>query len=81
MINQAFMLLYEKYSSFIGCIFNVCNIKGSNTNLKLYFSMTRHNIFYIHVKAGASSLLLVSNILTKLHIWLLIGQKCEIQSI
>ena len=43
--------------------------------------MTRHNVFAIYVKAGASSFLLISNILTKLNIWLLIGQKSEIQSI
>ena len=43
--------------------------------------MTRQNVFYIHVKAGTSSFLLISNILTELNIWLLIGQKCEIQSI
>ena len=43
--------------------------------------MIRHNIFYIHVKAGASSFPLISNILTKLNIWRLIGEKCEMQSI
>ena len=75
--RKVFWLFTEK-------VLKIGNIKGSNINLKLYFAFVNdqtHNVFYIHVKAGASSFLLISNILTKLNILLLIRWKCEKQSI
>ena len=49
--RKTFWLFTEK-------VLKIGNIKGSNTNLKLlHLSMTRHNVFYIHVKADASSFL------------------------
>ena len=75
--RKVFWLFTEK-------VLKIGNIKDSNTNLKLYFAFVNdqtHNVFYIHVKAGANSFLLISNILTKLNILLLIRWKCEKQSI